>query len=628
MPPGFRFPGELRADGGAPALWFPLSRPAKEWKDRDFHYLQVVARVKSGMSLAQAEAQMTALQRRLVEQHVGVDMGSGTTLIPVHQAAVGSVRKALLVLLGTVAFVLLIACANLANLMLARASARSREFAIRTALGAGRHRMMRQLLTESLLLSGLGGALGLLLAGLGVQALLALSPSDLPLIYAIHVDPWVLGFTVLISGITGVGLGLVPAFKTSTLDLNHSLKECSCSTGHSMRQNRLRSILLVAEVALAMVLLAGAGLMIQSFVRLEEVNPGFNPDHLLTLQLTLAGPKYPKEQQQAAFFHEVLQRIRTLPGVVSSGATSALPLTGESDSYSVGIEGRPTGPNTHMLTADYAAVTPDYFRALQMPLFRGRTFTNHDDMSAPPVVIVNQTFARRYFPTEDPIGKRIHVGNDRHSGYSEIVGVVGDIRHSGLDAEVNPRMYECYLQSPTSWMDLAVRTASAPMNVAAAVRSEIASVDKDVPIAKLRTMNQILTGSVAQPRFRTLLLTLFAFLALALSAVGIYSVMSYAVGERTQEMGIRLALGANQGEILILSLRQGLLLTSVGIGIGLVSALGLTRVLSSLLYGVKPTDPLTLAAVSLFLTGVALLACYVPARRATKVDPMVALRYE
>jgi predicted permease len=632
MPPGFRFPGELQADGGylnrPAALWFPLSRPPGEWKLRDFHYLQVIARLKAGVNLAQATAEMTALQRRIMEQHGGVDLGSATTLIPLHQAAVGKVWKVLLVLLGTVLFVLLIACVNVANLVLARASARSREFALRAALGAGRRRLVRQLLTESLLLSGLGGALGLVLAELGVQALLVLGPADLPRLNEIHIDSWVLSFTILVSVVTGLLFGLVPAFKASALDLNQPLKEGGWSTGESIRRNRLRRALLVTEVALAMVLLVGAGLMIQSLARLEEVNPGFDPEHLLTLQMTLAGPKYPKEQQQAAFFHQVLARIRTLPAVTASAATTALPLTGENDGYSVDIEGRPTRPNSHMLTADYAAVTPDYFRTLGIPLLRGRTFTERDNENAPPVVIVNQAFVRRYFPNENPIGKRIHVGNDKHPGYSEIVGIVGDIRHNGLNTEVNPTMYECYLQSPTPWMDVAVRTASDPMRIATAVRHEIAAVDKDEPISKLRTMNQVMTGSVAQPRFRTLLLTLFAFLALVLAAVGLYGMMSYTVAQQTHEMGIRLALGATPSNLLMLSLGQGMLLTFVGIGIGLIFALGLTHVLSSVLYGVRPDDPVTFAAVSLLFVAVTLLASYIPARRATKVDPMEALRYE
>jgi putative ABC transport system permease protein len=632
MPPGFRFPGELQADGGylnrPAALWFPLSRPPGEWKIRDFHYLQVIARLKPGVNLTQATAQMTSLQRRIMEQHVGVDLGSATTLIPLHLAAVGKVRKVLLILLGTVLFVLLIACVNVANLVLARASARSREFALRAALGAGRRRLVRQLLTESLLLSGLGGALGLVLAELGVQALLVLGPANLPRLNEIHIDSWVLIFTILVSVVTGLLFGLVPAFKASALDLNQPLKEGGWSTGEGIRRNRLRRALLVTEVALAMVLLVGAGLMVQSLARLEEVNPGFDPEHLLTLQMTLAGPEYPKEQQQAAFFHQVLARIRTLPAVTASAATTALPLTGENDGYSVGIEGRPTGPNSHMLTADYAAVTPEYFRTLGIPLLRGRTFTEHDNEKAAPLVIVNQTFARRYFPNENPIGKRIHVGNDKHPGYSEIVGVVGDIRHNGLNTEVNPAMYECYLQSPTPWMDVAVRTASDPMSIATAVRREIAAVDKDEPISKLRTMKQVMAGSVAQPRFRTLLLTMFAFLALILAAVGLYGVMSYTVAQQTQEMGIRLALGATPSDILMLSLSPGILWTVVGIGIGLIFALGLTRVLSSLLYTVRPDDPATFAAVSLLFVAVALLASYIPARRAAKVDPMVALRYD
>jgi putative ABC transport system permease protein len=624
MPVGFHFPGEL----GAPAdVWFPLARPASEWKIRDFHYLTVIGRMKPDMTLAQAQAEMSVLQRRIMKEYPNVGAGSEINLVPLHQAAVGKARTALLVLLGAVGFVLLIACANVANLLLARASSRSREFVLRIALGARRSRIVKQLLTESLVLSALGGGLGLLLAGLGLRAIFTLVPAGLPLLGAVRIDSWVLGFTVLISGATGLAFGLVPARKTSELDLNQQLKEGGWSTGGSIGRNRLHDVLLVAEVGLAMVLLVGAGLMIQSFARLQEVNPGFDPDHLLTFEMTLAGAQYPNGEQQEHFFHEALERIRALPGVIGAGATTALPLTGENDIYTVGIEGRPTASN-QWLTADYAAVTPGYFRAFRIPLLAGRTFTEHDTGNAPPVAVINQAFAHRYFPNTDPIGKGIHVGNDRHPGYSQIVGVVGDIRQNSLNGVVNPTMYESYLQSPVQGMYVAVRTATRAMGVAAAVRDKVETVDSSVPVAKLRTMNQVLAGSIAQPRFRTVLLTLFALLAIALAAVGLYGVMSYVTAQRTHEIGVRMALGAQKADILGMVVGRGLKLTLIGVAIGIAGALSLTQFLSSLLYGVRPTDPLTFIAVSLIITGVALLASYVPARRATKVDPMVALRYE
>jgi putative ABC transport system permease protein len=630
MSPGCQFPGGFGGIVGAynkPAdLWVPLALDANAWSQRSSHYLQVIARLKPGKGLEQARAEMNTLQHGIEQQYPNAFVGSHVKLIPLHTQMISGIRPALLVLLGAVAFVLLIACANVANLLLARARARHREMAIRAALGASRSRVIRQLLTESLPLAILGGVLGTLLALWGMEILVAASPGDIPRIKEVQIDDWVLGFTLLVSVLTGMIFGLAPALEASRPNLNESLREGGRSATEGLHRNRIQSLLVVGEVALALMLLAGAGLMIQSFLRLQQVDPGFRTGRLLTLDLTLPDAKYSKEQQQADFFRQLLARIQTLPGVQSVGAATALPLTGNRENYGIGIEGRPPEPLEKMPTAEYRAISPDYFGTLGIPLLKGRTFTERDRKDSPPVAVINESLARRYFADEEPLGKRLLIGHGRSQ--PQIVGVVGDVRHLGLDAEIQPEVYEPYLQVPWPSMTLAIRTSADPTSLAAAVRSEVLAIDTEQPLANVRTMDQILADSVAQPRFRTLLLGLFGAVALALAAVGIYGAISYSAAQRTHEIGIRMALGAQKRDVLKLVVRQGMLLTLTGVVIGLAGSFGLSRVLSSLLFGVTATDPATFVGVSSLLVGVALLASYLPARRATQVDPMVALRYE
>jgi putative ABC transport system permease protein len=530
------------------------------------------------------------------------------------------------VLLGAVGYVLLIACSNVANLMLARASARRKEVAIRIALGATRWRLMRQLLTESVLLGVAGGAVGLLLALWGVDSLAASIGDDVPLARGAGFDLTVLLFTLGVSVLTGVLFGLAPALQASRPNLNETLKDAGRTSTAGFRRNRVRGLLVVSEVSLALVLLVGAGLMMKSFVRLREVDPGFNAANSLTFGFWLPDFRYPEPQQQARFFQQVLERIAQLPGVQTCGAISVLPLTGGSVNGSFNIDGRPEQPEERV--AEMRAVSANYFRAMQIPTPRGREFTERDGAAAPSVVVINETLARRYFPGEDALGRRLAFGDVDEPVWREIVGVVGDVKGGGLSAETKPEMYVPYLQYPSAFMSVVVRGAPDPTTLTAAIRREVASVDKEQPVLNVRLMRQLVAESIAPQRFNTLLLGVFAAVALALATVGIFGVMSYTVTQRTHEIGIRMALGAQTGDVLRLVVKQGLTLTLFGVGIGLAGAFAVTRVLASLLYGVSTTDPMIFVGVSLLLAAVALVACYIPARRAMRVDPMVALRYE
>jgi putative ABC transport system permease protein len=524
---------------------------------------------------------------------------------------VRDIKLALLILLGAVALVLLIACANVANLLLARATSRQKEIAIRTALGASRWRVVRQLLTESVLLAVVGGGAGLLLAAWGVQSLLALAPEDLPRVRDVALDGRVVGFTLLVTLMTGIIFGVVPALQASRPNLNETLKEGGRGTtgGH----HRVRSSLVITEVALSLVLLVGAGLLIRSFMRLQQVNPGFNSNNAMALSISLPGRKYQNRDQYAAFFNPLIEKIAALPGVVAVGAAQSLPIQ---DDFLVGfrIQGRPPDPPGAGKSTNYYAVTPDYFKAMGIPLVRGRLFTEQDISTAPGVVVINETMASTYFPDEDPIGKQILVtqGPDK---FREIVGIVGDVKQYGLARPTTLQTYEPFAQMPFSGMTLVVRAEGNPTTLTGAVRSEVLSIDKEQPVSRIRTLDQITSGSVAQQRFTMLLLGVFAMVALVLAAVGLYGVMSYAVTQRSHEIGIRMALGANTGNVLRLVVGHGMLLA-------------LMRLMSGLVFGVSTTDPLTFVGISVLLAGVALGACLVPARRAMKVDPMVALRYE
>jgi putative ABC transport system permease protein len=526
--------------------------------------------------------------------------------------------------LGAVVLVLLIACANVANLLLARSTARQKEMAIRSALGASRWRVIRQLLTESVLLALIGGGVGLLLAFWGTESLLALAPEDLPRIKDVALDGRVLGFTLVVTMITGVIFGLAPALQASNPNLNETLKEAG--RGTTAGRHRVRNALVIVEVALALMLLICSGLMIRSFMRLQRVDPGFNPSNGLTMSISLPGRKYPNSDNHLAFFSQLVERISALPGVVAAGATQSLPIQ---DDFLVGfdIQGRPPVPPEEGKSTNYYAVTPDYFKAMGIPLLRGRLFTEQDNSKAPSVAIINETMANQYFPDEDPIGKHIHLtqGEDK---FREIVGIVGDVKQYGLARPSPLQTYEPYLQMPFSSLTLVVRTEGSPTALSGAIRSEVLAIDQEQPVSRIRTLDQIISGSVQQQRFLMLLLGVFAGVAMILAAVGLYGVMNYAVTQRTHEIGIRMALGANAGAVLRLIVGHGMMLALIGVAIGLAGAFAVTRVMETLLFSVSTTDPVTFAGISVLLTGVALVACLAPARRAIKVDPMLALRHE
>jgi len=618
MPPSFQFPDRNSE------LWTPIAFTAAQAQQHGSHYVSVFGRLKPGVTTEQARTEMSAIAARLAEQYPSSNAGWSTIVVPMQEFEVRDIKPALLVLLGAVAVVLLIACANVANLLLARSTARQREIALRTALGASRRRVVRQLLTESVLLAVVGGGAGLLLAAWGTQSLLALAPEDLPRVKDVALDGRVLGFTLLVTLITGIVFGLVPALQASRPNLNETLKEGG--RGTTGGRHRIRSSLVITEVALALVLLVGAGLLIRSFIRLQQVNPGFNTKNAMSANVALPGRKYPNSDQHLTFFTQLIEKIAALPGVVAVGASQSLPIQGD---YLVGftIQGRPPNPPGEDKSTNYYAVTPDYFRAMGIPLLRGRLFTKQDSKNAPRVAVINETMARTYFPDEDPIGKGISLSQGTEA-FREIVGIVGDVKQYGLAQPTTLQTYEPYLQMPFSSVTLVVRTEGNPAALSGPIRSEVLALDKEQPVSRIRTLDQIISGSVQQQRFTMLLLGVFAAVALILAAVGLYGVMSYAVTQRTHEIGIRMALGANTGNVLRLVVGHGMLLALIGVFIGLAGAFAFTRLISKLLFAVSTTDPVTFAGISVLLTGVALVACLVPARRATKVDPMVALRHE
>jgi putative ABC transport system permease protein len=621
MPAGFDYPARAQ-------LWSPLKTDADD-RRRDNRYLQVLARLKPEATRAEAQTQIDALSARFAQQYPETNGGQSAKLTGLQEWTTRGVRTSLLLLFGAVGFVLLIACANVANLLLARGAARRKEIALRTALGAGRPRIIRQLLTESLLLAFVGGAAGLILSLFLTDLLIALSPADVPRLNEIKLDARVLAFTAGVVSLVGLLFGLAPAWQASKTDLNEVLKDGGRSSTEGRGRNRLRAMLVVAEMALSLLLLVGAGLLVKSFVLLREVNSGFDPVNVLTMRVSLPGARYAEPQQRAAFFSELTERVRALPGVEAAGATLSLPLGGSN--FSVGRsfvrEGRPL-VSAESLDTDYFVATPDYFKTMRIPVKAGRAFAEQDRAESPPVVVVNESLARQVFPGEDPVGKRLTVWRDEKFA-REIVGVVGDVKSSRLDAQTNSQIYVPYAQD-AGWgaLTLAVRTTVEPETLTAGVRGAVLSIDKHQPVHDIKTMDDVLTASVANNRLVVLLFGLFALFALLLATVGIYGVMSYSVAQRTHEIGIRMALGAQQADVLRLIFKQGLALTLAGVGLGLVGSFALSRLLSSLLFGVSPTDPVTFGGLSLLLAGVALLACYVPTRRAMKVDPMVALRSE
>jgi putative ABC transport system permease protein len=630
MPRGFQFPGGANMTPGLQFtldndIWMPLALTDQDRQRQGNLNLALIGRLKTGVSPAQAETELRAVQQNLPLGTIGYTLN----LVPLHQQMVGKIRKLLIVLLATVAFVLLIACANIANLLLARASSRQKEIAIRAALGAGRLRIIRQLLTESLLLSLTGGLLGLLLAVWGNSLLVSLIPTDVPRIHEVSLDGRILAFTVLVSFVTGLVFGLAPALQASKLDLNESLKEGLRGTTSGLRQNRLRSLLVVSEVAMALVLLVSATLLIKSFVRLSDVNPGFDPANVLTMDVqvpNLPPSRYAKKEEQTAFFQQLTDRVRALPGVESASAVLTLPLTGAFEATDVILPGTESVSGAVRPEADYTTVTPDYFVTMQIPLLKGRQFSSQDTKDTPGVIIVNEAFAQSLWPNENPLGKRFTVGFEKEQ--REIIGVVGNIKQTTLDAQTRSAMYMPHLQSPSAVMTMLVRTTGEPLRIAGSVREQVRAIDKDVPVTHIQTMEQIFSASVAQQRFSMLIVGLFAGLALILATVGIYGVMAYSVTQRSHEIGVRMALGAGTSQVLKLILKDGMVLALLGVAIGLAGAFALTRLMTTLLFEVTPTDAMTLIVVPLILLGVALFACYIPARRATKVDPLVALRYE
>jgi putative ABC transport system permease protein len=631
-PPGFGFPRRSE-------IWTPaMLGEAKT--ERGSNYLLVIGRLRDGVTVSQAQAQMNQVAAVLAQQYPENDTNLSVTISPLLDEQVRGIRSVLLILLGAVAFVLLIACANVANLLLARATSRQKEIAVRTALGATRSRIIRQLLTESVLLALLGGILGVLLSMWGIKLLVALAPANIPRVGEIGLDQWVLGFTLLISVLTGIIFGLAPALQVSTTNLNEVLKEGTRGAATSSpHRSLLRRSLVVVEIALSLVLLVSAGLLIESIRRLTDVNPGFNPQNLLTANVSFPRRKPSSKdnkaetaeaeqvQEASNFLKEAQNRIQSLPGVEAVGAINDLPVAGQgSVNGDFNIEGRSKYRSGEAPVAEFRLITSDYFRAIGIPLLKGRAFSEADGLHAQVPIMINETLARRFFPGEDPLGKRLLVMDDKPH---EIIGVVGDARQWGLDKPPDPEVYFSYAQMAFgSGTTLVVRTNVEPGSLSEGLRRAVRDVNADAPVYSIKTMMQVLADSTAQRRFNTVLMTSFAAVALLMAAIGLYGVISYSVAQRVHEIGIRMALGAQFGDVMRMVLWQGFKLALAGVIGGLIISLLLTRVMANLLYGVSATDPLTFTCVSVLLTGVALLACYIPARRAARVDPMIALRYE
>lgn len=626
MPQGFQF--EVPNIN----LWTPMAFTPEQLANRGRHYLEVVARLKPNVTVAQANADIQAITHRIAAAYPDEAEGMSAAVVPLHEQLTGNVRRPLMILLVAVGFVLLIACANIAGVLLSRAAARKREIAVRVALGASRWRIVRQLLTESALLGSVGGLLGLLVALWSLAFLQQLIPSGMREMVALKLDLPVLGFTLLVSLLAGLILGLAPALQASKTNLNQSLKEGSGRTGFGVGQRWLRSTFVVLQVALAMVLLVGAGLLIQTLSKLRGQYSELRPEQVLTLQTQLAANRYNEHSKKAAFYDQVLARVKNLPGVIAAGYTGSVPLEWKGGANGLSLEGRQAEPGVAW-NASHRQVSSDYFQAIGIALRQGRFFNERDNENAMPVAIINETMARQYWPGQDTLGKRFKVGSvDSPAPWLTIVGVVADVRQKGADAPVKAEMYIPYRQGePYSFFSpraLVIRSTAAPMSLVPAVRQAIHEIDPYQPLSNIRTMDEVLNRETAQRRLEMTLLTVFAALALLLSALGIYGVLSYFVVQHTPEIGVRMALGAQQRDVLRLVLGKGMRLALIGVAIGLVGAFALTRLMESLLFEVKASDPLTFVLIALLLTLVALMACLIPARRAMKVDPMVALRYE
>jgi putative ABC transport system permease protein len=625
MPRGFSYPANRQA-------WLPIDYDEGfVAKQRGAWFLDVVARLKPGVTPEQSAAEVETLGRNLARQYPDANAEIGMTTYPLLEAMVGDIRRAVLILLGAVGFVLLIACTNVANLLLARAAARESEMAVRTALGAGRGRLVRQLLTESVVLSLLGAGFGLLLAVWGVELLTTLEPEGVPRLENVRVDASVIAFTVVTALVTGVLFGLVPAF-TATRGLSSSLKESGRGAVTSRSGARVRGALVIAELALAVTLLAGAGLLMRSFIKLQSVDPGFKPAQALTFELTLPDARYKEDPQRVAFFDNLLPRLRNLPGAQSASAVMGLPLSGLDFIISFEVGGRPPLPASQHPAMQVRVATPDYFDAVGIPLKRGRGFTADDRENTPRVVLITEAAARQFFPGEDPLGKTIKLGWGRGPGKpragGEVVGVVGDVKDAGLNEDDPPQIYLPLRQWPVSFMAVVVKTAVAPASITDAVRAQVAAVDPNLPVSNVSTLEAIVAKSISQQRFYMTLLTIFAAVALVLAAIGIFGVLSYAVSQRTREIGIRMALGAQERSVISLIVRQAMLLVTGGVAAGTVAALLLSETMAKMLFNVTARDPVTFVSVAGVLAAVALLASYLPARRATRVDPIVALRAE
>jgi putative ABC transport system permease protein len=628
MPPSFRFPDFAQ-------MWTPMAWTDQDKIIRGNHNYMVVARLRPGVDVKQAQAEMNTISSRLEQQYPADDKGWGAIVIPLHADMVSDVRPALLVLLGAVGFILLIACVNVTNLSLARIFARHKEIAIRTAMGASSMRIVRQIVSESVLLALLGGALGLTYAHFGIRLIMNFLANRLPASIEVGLDLKVLAFTALISILTGVIAGILPALHLSRANVNQALKQGLGRTDTDSSGNRTRSILVVLEVSLSLVLLIGAGLMIRSFQMLHEVNPGFESHGVLTMTPAVSRKTFSQPLQQISFNDRVLERVRALPGVVSAGMIDDIPLGANGSDQPIAVEGRPVVPMAEQPEVDVRVISSGYISALQIPLLRGRDFDETDVAGRPPSTLISASLAKQFWPNENPIGK--HITLTFFGTVREVVGVVGDVKSDGLDQNRPPAMLYVplgQLSAPTAggWrsfsMTLVVRSSAKPASLVSAVSNAVHDVDRDIPVRNVLTMDELVTTSLSQQRFNLMLLSAFAVLALILAAIGIYSVLSYSVRRRVQEIGIRLALGARISDVLRMIVIEGMRPTLLGVTIGIVGALALGQVMSSLVYGVKPTDPLTFLAVAMVLAVVALSATIIPAYRAARVDPMVALRYE
>jgi putative ABC transport system permease protein len=618
--------------GGVEQIWIPVTQDPVFGKfalGTGGHWLRLTGRIKPGISLAQAQAEMDAMSARFARESPAENTGWTFHIVPVQEAISIDVKPALLVMLGAVGLVLLVACANIANLLLARATSRVREIALRIAIGAGRGRIIRQLLTEAAVLGLFGGLAGIALAYWGVHALLSLVPDNLPNVNAIHVDGVVLGFALLLSVLAGIIFGMAPAFFAANASLRDSLQESGGRSGEGGRRTRARSALAVAEISLAMVLLVAAGLLVRSFVALTSVNPGFEPQHLVRAQVSLPQFQYSKPEQWAVFASDLLARVQAEPGLRDSAIAIPMPIADGAVNLAFNIVGQPPKAAGSSRTADSVSVSPEFFRVMGVPLLSGRTFDQHDTMSSARVTVISKALARVYFPNQDPIGKHLVYGHPWDVGTDrEIVGIVGDVHDGTLGKDAGPMMYAPYDQAPFWGAIIVSRTSLSTGEFSAAMRRDAAAIDKDLPVNEITSLSDAISKSVAQPRFRTQLLGLFGVMALVLAAAGIFGVISYSVSSRTHEIGIRVALGAQRETILWMVLRETLLLAAVGLAVGIPCALAASRLLGHMLFGVSANDPATLASVAFVLAAVAAFAGYVPARRAMRVDPIVALRHE